>query len=66
MDRIRFQVDGYLEGGFPIEEEDIETKHAYKNKSLNEFLKATMNGIDRLSEITTYLVTEQYIEQLTD
>jgi len=38
----------------------------YKDKSLDEFLKATMNGIDRLSEITTYLVTEQYIEQLTD
>ena len=25
MDTIKFQVDGYLEGGFPIEEEDIET-----------------------------------------
>ena len=25
MDRIKFQVDGYLEGGFPIEEDDIET-----------------------------------------
>ena len=24
MDRIKFQVDGYLQGGFPIEEEDIE------------------------------------------
>ena len=24
MDRIKFQVDGYLEGGFPIEEDDIE------------------------------------------
>ena len=25
MDTIKFQVDGYLEEGFPIEEEDIET-----------------------------------------
>ena len=25
MVRIRFQIDGYLEGGFPIEEDDIET-----------------------------------------
>ena len=25
MDNIKFQVDGYLEGGFPVEEEDIET-----------------------------------------
>ena len=25
METIRFQVDGYLEGGFPVEEEDIET-----------------------------------------
>ena len=25
MDRIKFQVDGYLKGGFPIEEDDIET-----------------------------------------
>ena len=25
MVTIKFQVDGYLEGGFPIEEEDIET-----------------------------------------
>ena len=25
MNNIKFQVDGYLEGGFPIEEEDIET-----------------------------------------
>ena len=25
MDRIKFQVDGYLESGFPVEEEDIET-----------------------------------------
>ena len=24
MDRIKFQVDGYLKGGFPIEKEDIE------------------------------------------
>tara|TARA_Y100000589_G_C27133399_1_gene621522 strand:+ start:633 stop:1181 length:549 start_codon:yes stop_codon:yes gene_type:complete len=24
MENIKFQVDGYLEGGFPIEEEDIE------------------------------------------
>lgn len=38
----------------------------YKNKSLDEFLKSTMNGIDRLSEITTYLVTNQYIQQLMD
>ena len=25
MSAIKFQVDGYLEGGFPVEEEDIET-----------------------------------------
>ena len=25
MDRMKFQIDGYLESGFPIEEEDIET-----------------------------------------
>ena len=25
MDTIKFKVDGYLEGGFPVEEEDIET-----------------------------------------
>ena len=25
MQSIKFQVDGYLEGGFPLEEEDIET-----------------------------------------
>ena len=25
MKNIQFQVDGYLEGGFPLEEEDIET-----------------------------------------
>ena len=25
MSNIKFQVDGYLEGGFPLEEEDIET-----------------------------------------
>ena len=25
MVTIKFQIDGYLEGGFPIEEEDIET-----------------------------------------
>ncbi len=25
MDRIKFEFDGRLEGGFPIEEEDIET-----------------------------------------
>jgi len=25
MENIKFQVDGYLEGGFPVEEEDIET-----------------------------------------
>ena len=25
MDTFKFQVDGYLEGGFPVEEEDIET-----------------------------------------
>ena len=25
MSTIKFQVDGYLEGGFPVEEEDIET-----------------------------------------
>ena len=25
MDRIKFQVDGYLVGGLQIEEEDIET-----------------------------------------
>ena len=25
MKNIQFQVDGYLEGGFPVEEEDIET-----------------------------------------
>ena len=24
MENIKFQVDGYLEGGFPVEEEDIE------------------------------------------
>ncbi len=24
MDTIKFQIDGYLEGGFPVEEEDIE------------------------------------------
>ena len=25
MSTIKFQVDGYLEGGFPVDEEDIET-----------------------------------------
>ena len=25
MENIKFEVDGYLEGGFPLEEEDIET-----------------------------------------
>ena len=25
METLKFQVDGYLEGGFPVEEEDIET-----------------------------------------
>ena len=25
MDRIKFEFDGRLEGGFPLEEEDIET-----------------------------------------
>ena len=43
MSTIKFQVDGYLEGGFPIEEEDIETitELDYYDKLIN-LLKMVM------------------------
>jgi len=65
MSSIKFQVDGYLENGFPVEEEDIETiKELEYYEELIKFIEEG-NFKKAINLVNQYFDAEFIIENIT-
>ena len=64
MENIKFEVDGYLEGGFPLEEEDIETiiELDYYDKLINLIERG--NSEEAINLVSENLDAEFIIENI--
>ena len=64
MGNIKFQVEGYLEGGFPVEEEDIEriTELVYYDKLIE--LIETGNSEEAINLVNENLDAEFIVENI--
>ena len=65
MSTIKFQIDGYLEGGFPLEEEDIETITELDcYEELIDFIQEG-NEKEAINLVNKYLEAEFIIENIS-
>ena len=65
MSKIKFQVDGYLESGFPVEEEDIET--IIELEYYDELIKFIQDGFNEkaINLVNQNLDAEFIIENIS-